>query len=64
MVPLALHDSTLNSTAYLDIVPTPEGFRHVAYFDSARSQAPLFLTKGHWEIDGSLKLVDPKRRKA
>jgi dipeptidyl aminopeptidase len=47
--------------AYLDIVPTPEGFNHIALFNPASSATPLFLTDGEWEVTGSIKGVDAKK---
>ncbi|KAJ7598829.1 dipeptidyl aminopeptidase [Mycena floridula] len=47
-------------TAYLDIVPTPEGYNHIALFMPADSSTPRFLTNGNWEVSGSIKGVDAK----
>ncbi|GAA5941973.1 S9 family peptidase [Sporobolomyces koalae] len=46
---------------YLDIVPSPSGFNHLAYFSPADSKEPVFLTEGDWEIDGSVQMVDVQR---
>ncbi|KAJ1036443.1 hypothetical protein NDA13_000323 [Ustilago tritici] len=61
--PLSHHNLSVRSTAYLDIVVSPEGFRHLAYYDSAASDQPTFLTKGRWEI-AALKHIDAKRARA
>lgn len=61
--PLSHHDLSIGSTAYLDIVVSPQGYRHVAFFGSATDDRPVFLTEGKWEID-ALKHVDAKRGKA
>ncbi len=61
--PLSHHNLSVGSTAYLDIVVSPEGYRHLAYYDSASSDKPTFLTKGTWEI-AELKHVDPRRGRA
>lgn len=46
---------------YLDIVPSPEGFSHLAYFSPPESKEPVFLTSGRWEIDGGVESVDVER---
>ncbi|KAJ3797465.1 dipeptidyl aminopeptidase [Lentinula aff. detonsa] len=46
------------STAYLDIVPTPEGYNHIALFSPANSNTPRFLTSGEWEVSSGVKGVD------
>lgn len=61
--PLSHHNLSVGSTAYLDIVVSPQGFRHLAYYDSATSDQPVFLTDGAWEI-AALKHVDARRRRA
>lgn len=61
--PLSHHNLSVGSTAYLDIVVSPDGFRHLAYFDTAASDQPVFLTSGTWEI-AELKHVDAKRGRA
>lgn len=44
--------------AYLDVVPTKEGYNHIALFSPADSQTPRFLTGGEWEISGKVEGVD------
>ncbi|KAN0063703.1 Dipeptidyl peptidase 4 [Thecaphora frezii] len=61
--PLTHHNFSLRGSAYLDIVVSPLGYRHLALFESATAKAPVFLTEGRWEID-TLSHVDAKRRKA
>ena len=46
---------------YLDILPSPSGFNHLAYFSPADSKEPVFLTEGDWEIDGEIQMVDVQR---
>jgi len=46
---------------YLDILPSPSGFNHLAYFSPADSKEPIFLTEGEWEIDGEIQMVDAQR---
>lgn len=46
---------------YLDILPSPSGFNHLAYFSPADSKEPIFLTEGEWEIDGEIQMVDVQR---
>ncbi|KAF9465555.1 dipeptidyl peptidase IV N-terminal region-domain-containing protein [Collybia nuda] len=48
------------ASGYLDIVPTPEGFNHIALFSPATSRTPKFLTTGKWEVTGGIKGIDPK----
>lgn len=61
--PLSHHNLSVGSTAYLDIVVSPDGFRHLAYYDSSSSDQPTFLTQGAWEI-AELKHVDARRGRA
>ncbi|KAF6767213.1 Peptidase S9B, dipeptidylpeptidase IV N-terminal [Kalmanozyma brasiliensis GHG001] len=61
--PLSHHNLSVDSTAYLDIVVSPEGYRHLAFYPSAASDKPIFLTQGKWEI-AELKHVDAKRGRA
>ncbi|SJX65696.1 related to dipeptidyl aminopeptidase [Sporisorium reilianum f. sp. reilianum] len=61
--PLSHHNLSMGSTAYLDIIVSAEGYRHLAYYESAVSDKPIFLTQGRWEI-ASLKHVDAKRGRA
>ncbi|SPO29347.1 related to dipeptidyl aminopeptidase [Ustilago trichophora] len=61
--PLSHHNLSVGSTAYLDIVVSQAGYRHLAYYDSATSDKPIFLTSGKWEI-ADLKHVDAKRGRA
>ncbi|GAA5838075.1 hypothetical protein JCM9279_004119 [Rhodotorula babjevae] len=46
---------------YLDVLPNPLGFRHLAYFSPASSPTPHWLTNGSWEIDGGIERVDVRR---
>ncbi|KAI0954671.1 hypothetical protein AcW1_006484 [Taiwanofungus camphoratus] len=47
--------------SYLDIVPTPAGYNHIALFSPANSSTPRFLTSGEWEVTGTILAVDPER---
>jgi dipeptidyl aminopeptidase len=49
------------TTGYLDVVPTKEGFDHIALFSPANSGTPHFLTSGNWEVTGGIKGVDTKK---
>ncbi|KAJ7454055.1 dipeptidyl aminopeptidase [Mycena galericulata] len=40
--------------AYLDIVPTSDGYNHIALFSSSNAKSPIFLTKGPWEVTGTI----------
>ncbi|KAI0640694.1 dipeptidyl aminopeptidase [Trametes meyenii] len=46
--------------AYLDIVPTPEGYNHIALF-RADAGTPRFLTTGEWEVTSGILAVDANR---
>ncbi|KAJ6485813.1 dipeptidyl aminopeptidase [Mycena sanguinolenta] len=46
------------AAAYLDILPTPEGFNHLALFSPASSSTPIWLTSGEWEVTNGVKGVD------
>jgi len=59
-VPSALA-SFVGTNAYLDIVPTPEGFNHIALFNPADSSEPQFLTSGDWEVTGGIAGVGAKK---
>ncbi|KAF9233855.1 dipeptidyl aminopeptidase [Melanogaster broomeanus] len=50
-----------NAPAYLDIVPTKDGYDHIALFDPADSTTPQFLTSGPWEVTGGIQAVDAQR---
>ncbi|KAL0945664.1 hypothetical protein HGRIS_014816 [Hohenbuehelia grisea] len=47
--------------AYLDIVPTKDGFNHIALFNSANANSAQFLTSGSWEVTRGLLKVDHQR---
>lgn len=47
--------------AYLDIVPTSEGYNHIALFSPANSTTPRFLTSGPWEVTSGILAVDVSR---
>ncbi|KZT07170.1 dipeptidyl aminopeptidase [Laetiporus sulphureus 93-53] len=47
--------------SYLDIVPTADGYNHIALFSPVDSSTPRFLTSGDWEVTGSILAVDAKR---
>ncbi|EMD39367.1 hypothetical protein CERSUDRAFT_113004 [Gelatoporia subvermispora B] len=49
------------SSAYLDIVPTPAGYNHIALFSPANSSTPRFLTDGEWEVTAGILAVDTNR---
>ncbi|KAJ7777301.1 dipeptidyl aminopeptidase [Mycena metata] len=46
------------AAAYLDVVPTPEGFNHIALFSPASSSTPVWLTSGEWEVTKGIMGVD------
>jgi dipeptidyl aminopeptidase len=46
------------TAGYLDILPTPEGYNHIALFSPPESSKPIWLTSGKWEVTGSVLAVD------
>ncbi|KAI0315043.1 dipeptidyl aminopeptidase [Amylostereum chailletii] len=48
--------------AYLDIVPSKDGYNHIALFIPADSSTPRFLTSGKWEVTSGVQAIDPERR--
>lgn len=53
--------SFAGTNAYLDIVPTPEGYNHIALFNPASTDKPHFITSGDWEVTGKISGVDVKK---
>ncbi|CAK5273743.1 unnamed protein product [Mycena citricolor] len=47
-----------SSGAYLDVVPSPEGYNHLALFSPPTSSKPIWLTSGKWEVTRGVKGVD------
>ncbi|KDQ19524.1 hypothetical protein BOTBODRAFT_153437 [Botryobasidium botryosum FD-172 SS1] len=45
-------------SSYLDIVPTSEGYNHIALFSPADSGTPRWLTSGEWEVTDNILGVD------
>ncbi|GAA6023188.1 hypothetical protein JCM10207_004472, partial [Rhodosporidiobolus poonsookiae] len=43
---------------YLDVLPSPSGHLHLAYFSPPDAAEPVWLTGGEWEIDGGVQRVD------
>ncbi|KAI0794726.1 dipeptidyl aminopeptidase [Fomes fomentarius] len=60
---LSLHpdNSPDGIPAYLDIVPTKDGYNHIALFSPADSNTPHFLTSGEWEVTSGILAVDTNR---
>ncbi|KAJ6561203.1 dipeptidyl aminopeptidase [Mycena vulgaris] len=46
------------AAAYLDVVPTPEGFNHLALFSPPTSSNPIWLTSGEWEVTKGVMGID------
>ncbi|KAJ6581126.1 dipeptidyl aminopeptidase [Mycena capillaripes] len=46
------------AAAYLDVLPTPEGFNHLALFSPPSSSTPIWLTSGEWEVTNGVMGVD------
>lgn len=61
IVPVPANLRSGDSPAYLDIVPTQDGYNHVALFDPATSSTPRFLTSGTWEVTHGIQAVDSQR---
>ncbi|OCH89774.1 dipeptidyl aminopeptidase [Obba rivulosa] len=59
--PIAASATPYGSSAYLDIVPTPSGYNHIALFSPVNSSSPQFLTSGDWEVTGGILAVDTNR---
>lgn len=60
-LPTALVSSLSAGTAaaaYLDVVPTPEGYNHLALFSPPSSSTPVWLTSGEWEVTQGVMGVD------
>lgn len=51
----------MNTSGYLDIVPSPEGYNHIALFSPANSSKPRFLTSGEWEVSSGIKGIGTKQ---
>jgi len=49
-----------DASGYLDIVPTKEGYTHIALFSPANATEPVFLTSGDWEVTSGVLGVDDK----
>ncbi|KAJ9106205.1 hypothetical protein QFC21_001349 [Naganishia friedmannii] len=45
---------------YLDVVPTKEGYPHIALFAPVTSSEPIWITKGEWEVASGISGVDLK----
>ncbi|KZT68663.1 dipeptidyl aminopeptidase [Daedalea quercina L-15889] len=59
--PIPANLSPQGHSSYLDIIPTPEGYNHIALFSPADSSTPRFLTSGEWEVTSGILAVDTKR---
>jgi dipeptidyl aminopeptidase B len=57
-----LPKSLSSNGAYLDIVPTPDGYNHIALFNPGSASEGVFLTSGDWEVTGGIKTVDVQRK--
>jgi len=50
------------TNGYLDIVPTKDGYNHIAFFPTLDSSEPIFLTQGEWEVADGIAGVDQSRK--
>ncbi|KAJ7156898.1 dipeptidyl aminopeptidase [Mycena crocata] len=46
------------AAAYLDVVPTPDGYNHLALFSPSSSSTPIWLTSGKWEVTKGVTGID------
>jgi len=53
--------SRTDRAAYLDVLPNPDGYLHIALFDPADSGKPQWLTSGKWEVTDGIMAVDEER---
>lgn len=51
----------LKSGGYLDVIPTPEGFDHIAFFPKADTTNPFWITRGEWEVTGPIEGVNEEK---
>ncbi|KAH8093229.1 dipeptidyl aminopeptidase [Cristinia sonorae] len=45
---------TSADSGYLDIIPSKDGYNHIALFSPANNGTPQFLTSGEWEVTGKI----------
>lgn len=45
---------------YLDVVPTKDGYPHIALFAPVTSSEPIWITQGEWEVANGISGVDLK----
>ncbi|EIN06216.1 dipeptidyl aminopeptidase [Punctularia strigosozonata HHB-11173 SS5] len=57
-----LPKSLSSDGAYLDIVPTSEGYNHIALFNPGSASKAIFLTSGEWEVTGGIQAIDVERK--
>ncbi|THH29289.1 hypothetical protein EUX98_g4902 [Antrodiella citrinella] len=58
--PLPSNALVFSDSGYLDIVPSKDGYNHVALFSPANNATPHFLTSGEWEVSGTILGVNSK----
>jgi dipeptidyl aminopeptidase len=59
VVPLPVSLLHAGVSGYLDIVPTKEGWNHIALFSPVDSTTPRWLTAGEWEVTGNILAIAP-----
>jgi dipeptidyl aminopeptidase len=47
--------------AYLDVMPSRDGYDHIALFSPANASEPRWLTSGNWEVSSRILSVDAER---
>lgn len=45
---------------YLDVVPTKDGYPHIALFAPVTSSEPIWITRGEWEVANGISGADLK----
>lgn len=48
---------------YVDVVPDDKGFRQIAYFESADTSTPIFLTDEEYEVAETISAIDVRSKK-
>jgi dipeptidyl aminopeptidase len=56
--PLPRRFAASTGAAYLDVIPSAQGFNHLALFSPASSSTPIFLTNGSWEVTDRIRAID------
>ncbi|KAF8335110.1 dipeptidyl aminopeptidase [Amanita rubescens] len=52
----------LGYNGYLDVIPDPQGYDHIALFSPASSDTPRFLTSEKWEVTSNIKAINVEKK--